>query len=78
MERYRIRNFEAAFYVGIDTLVLGCVAACERLNALRVGFEDGSLQPYPVEAENVFGLDQAMDTYRAVFAGASARMVLTP
>ncbi len=25
MERYRIRNFEAAFYVGIDTLVLECI-----------------------------------------------------
>ena len=65
-------------FVGIDTLVLGCVAACERLNALRAGFEDGSLQPYPVASENVFDLDDAMDAYRAVFAGASARMVLTP
>ena len=25
MDRYKIKNFEAAFYVGIDTLVLECV-----------------------------------------------------
>jgi NADPH:quinone reductase-like Zn-dependent oxidoreductase len=65
-------------FVGIDTLVLGCVTASELLNGLRTGFEDGTLRPYPVAAADVYTLQNAMDAYRAVLAGAPSRVVLTP
>jgi hypothetical protein len=65
-------------FVGIDTLALDCVRSCELLDALRPGFEDGSLKPFPVAPEDVLPLSQAMQGFRRVLAGAKNRIVLKP
>lgn len=65
-------------FVGIDTLALDCVRSCELLDALRPGFEDGSLKPFPVAPEDVLPLTQAMQGFRSVLAGAKNRIVLKP
>jgi len=65
-------------FVGIDTLAIGCIKACELLDGLRAGFEEGSLKPYPVLAQDCLPLDQARTAYASVLAGASGRMVLMP
>ena len=65
-------------FVGIDSLALDCVAAAERLDSLREGFECGDLRPYPVEASSVYGLADALTAYRRVIGGDDARMVLRP
>jgi NADPH:quinone reductase-like Zn-dependent oxidoreductase len=63
-------------FVGIDSLALGCVAASAQLDAMREGFERGTLKPYPVA--RTFALDDAADAYRAVLGGSADRMVLNP
>jgi NADPH:quinone reductase len=63
-------------YVGIDSLALDCVAASTLLDAMRVGFEQGRLKPFPVA--RTFSLDQAASAYRAVLGGSPDRMVLNP
>ena len=65
-------------FVGIDSLALDCVAAAERLDSLREGFDSGEFQPYPVEASSVYGLADALTAYRRVIGGDDARMVLRP
>jgi len=65
-------------YVGIDTLALDGVATNERLEAMRAGFEAGTLRPFPVEAGNVYALRDALSAYRRVIAGDAARIVLHP
>jgi len=65
-------------YVGIDTLALDCVATNERLEAMRAGFEAGTLRAFPVEAANVYRLPDAMTAYRRVLGGDAARIVLQP
>jgi NADPH:quinone reductase-like Zn-dependent oxidoreductase len=65
-------------FVGIDTLALDCVRSCELLDALRPGFEDGSLKPFPVAPQDVLPLTQAMQGFRRVLAGAKNRIVLKP
>ena len=63
-------------FVGIDSLAMGCVAASAQLDAMRGGFERGTLKPYPVA--RTFALDDAADAYRAVLGGSADRMVLNP
>lgn len=65
-------------YVGIDTLAFDCGLSNERLAALREGFDDGSLRPFPVAAGAVYGLAGALDAYRRVIGGDDARIVLRP
>ena len=65
-------------FVGIDTLALDCVRSCELLDALRPGFEDGSLKPFPVAPQDVLPLTHAMQGFRSVLAGAKNRIVLKP
>jgi NADPH:quinone reductase-like Zn-dependent oxidoreductase len=65
-------------YVGIDTLALDSVAGAHILDLLTPGFEDGTLKPFPVRVEHVYGLEQALDAYRSVLHGARERVVLTP
>ena len=50
-------------YVGIDSLAMDCVAATAQLDAMREGFERGTLKPFPVA--RAFALDEAVDAYRA-------------
>lgn len=65
-------------YVGIDTLALSATETNERMQAMRAGFEDGSLQPFTVAPDAVFSLDQALAVYREVLGGASRRVVFNP
>ncbi len=71
---YRQRNS----FVGIDTLALSCVRSCELLGGVRAGFEDGTLKPFPVLAEDMLDMGQALEGYRGVMAGAANRIVLRP
>ena len=63
-------------YVGIDSLALDCEAATAQLDAMRDGFERGTLKPFPVA--RAFTLDQAVEAYRLVLSGSTDRVVLRP
>jgi NADPH2:quinone reductase len=63
-------------YVGIDSLALDCEAATAQLDAMREGFERGTLKPFPVA--RAFALDEAVDAYRLVLSGSTDRVVLRP
>ncbi len=65
-------------FVGIDTLAFTAAETNQRLDAMRVGFEDGSLKPFPVAAADALPLARALEGYQAVLAGAARRMVLVP
>ena len=63
-------------FVGIDSLAMDCVASTAQLDAMREGFERGTLKPFPVARH--FALDEAMDAYRLVLSGSTDRVVLRP
>jgi len=65
-------------FVGIDTLALNAVETNERMQAMRAGFEAGSLKPFTVAPDAVFSLDQALAVYREVLSGATRRVVFNP
>ena len=63
-------------YVGIDSLAMDCIASTAQLDAMREGFERGTLKPFPVARS--FTLDDAIDAYRLVLSGSTDRVVLRP
>ena len=63
-------------FVGIDSLAMDCVASTTQLDAMRDGFERGTLRPFPVARS--FTLDEAHDAYRLVLSGSTDRVVLRP
>ncbi len=63
-------------FVGVDSLAMDCVSATAQLDAMREGFEHGTLKPFPVE--RAFGLADALDAYRLVLSGSIDRVVLRP
>lgn len=65
-------------YVGIDTLALDSLACARILDTLAPGFVDGSLKAFPVPADSIYGLEHAVDGYRAVIGGSRERVVLQP
>jgi NADPH:quinone reductase-like Zn-dependent oxidoreductase len=65
-------------YVGIDSLALDGAAAAERLDAMRAGFEAGTLRPFAVSDSAAYALTDALAAYRRVLDGASERIVLRP
>ncbi|MBV8916281.1 MAG: zinc-binding alcohol dehydrogenase family protein [Acetobacteraceae bacterium] len=65
-------------YIGIDTLALDSVASAAILRELAPGFESGALRPFPVRDSARYGLDRAVDAYRAVLSGSRDRVVLQP
>ena len=65
-------------YVGIDTLALDCIHTNALMQAMHDGFEAGSLQPFQVTPDAVFGLDQALSVYKEVLGGAKRRIVFNP
>ena len=65
-------------YVGIDSLALDCAAAAERLDAMKAGFEAGTLKPFPVAEGDAYTLHHALEAYRLVLGGAERRTVLRP
>jgi len=52
-----------------------CAAIFE---ALAPGFEDGTLQPFPVSPRSTFTLEQANDAYRQALAGSPERLAFAP
>jgi NADPH:quinone reductase len=65
-------------FIGIDTLALDSGYCAAVLDALRAGFETGTLRPFPVLPANVYPLARAAEAYRAVLTGAPERVVLDP
>ncbi|MBB3180256.1 zinc-binding alcohol dehydrogenase family protein [Variovorax sp. Sphag1AA] len=63
-------------YVGIDSLAMDCIASTAQLDAMREGFERGTLKPFPVA--RAYALDEAIDAYRLVLSGSTDRVVLRP
>jgi NADPH:quinone reductase len=63
-------------YYGIDTLALSTVETCERLDALREGFESGALRPFATAP--ALSLEDARDAYAAVLGAARERFVFAP
>ncbi|MDM0039190.1 zinc-binding alcohol dehydrogenase family protein [Variovorax sp. J22R193] len=63
-------------FVGIDSLAMDCVRCAAQLDAMRDGFERGTLKPFPVARH--FALDEAIDAYRLVLSGSTDRVVLRP
>lgn len=64
--------------VGVDSLKLDAAACAAILEALRPGFDDGSLRAFDVDDATPLPLEQAADAYRRVLAGSSDRVVLAP
>jgi len=65
-------------YAGVDSLAMSASDCAPVFEALRPGFEDGSLRPFEVAADARFGLHDANRAYRAVLAGAAGRMAFVP
>ena len=65
-------------YVGIDTLALNCIETNERMEAMRTGFEAGTLHPFVVSSDAVYSLDHVLAVYKEVLSGASRRIVFNP
>src|SRR3954471_745095 len=65
-------------YVGIDTLAIPATECAGIFDALRPGFEDGSLKPFEVKPEGLFSLEQALEAYRAVLSGSPHRLAFAP
>jgi NADPH2:quinone reductase len=65
-------------FFGVDTLKLDASTTAETLEKLTPGFESGKLKPFPVIEGAVYPLERALEAYKAVFAGARDRIVLTP
>lgn len=63
-------------YVGIDSLAMDCIASTAQLDAMREGFERGTLKPFPIA--RAYRLDEAIDAYRLVLSGSTDRVVLRP
>jgi NADPH2:quinone reductase len=61
-------------YVGIDSLGIDAVECGAMFEALRPGFEDGTLKPFTVSPEGRFRLDQAAEAYRRVLGGSPERL----
>jgi NADPH:quinone reductase-like Zn-dependent oxidoreductase len=65
-------------FAGIDTLAIPAAECAPIFDALRPGFEDGTLRPFDVRREGLFALEQASDAYRRVLAGSPDRLAFVP
>ena len=63
-------------YVGIDSLAMDCATSTAQLDAMREGFERGTLKPFPIA--RAYDLADAAEAYRAVLGGSTDRVVLRP
>ena len=63
-------------YVGIDSLAMDCTTSTTQLDAMREGFERGTLKPFPIA--RAYELADAAEAYRAVLGGSTDRVVLRP
>lgn len=65
-------------FIGIDSLALGGAECAAILQALKPGFENGDLRPFPVRDEAIHSLEDAAEAYAAVWNGSRERVVLRP
>lgn len=65
-------------YAGIDTLAIPATECAPVFDALRPGFEDGTLRPFAVGADGLFPLVRAVEAYRRVLAGSPDRLAFIP
>ena len=65
-------------FAGIDTLAIPAVECAPIFDALRPGFEDGTLKPFAVDAAGLFPLERAVEAYRRVLAGSPDRLAFMP
>lgn len=65
-------------YAGIDTLALPATECAAIFDALRPGFEEGSLRPFAVEPEGLYPLERAAEAYRRVLQGSAHRLAFIP
>ena len=65
-------------FAGIDTLAIPAVECAPIFDALRPGFEDGTLKPFAVGSDGLFALDRAVEAYRRVLAGSPGRLAFVP
>ncbi|HUP29269.1 MAG TPA: zinc-binding alcohol dehydrogenase family protein [Usitatibacter sp.] len=65
-------------YAGVDTLALTAADCAPIFDALRPGFEDGTLRPFTVEAAGTYALEAAGDAYRQVLKGSAERLAFMP
>jgi NADPH:quinone reductase-like Zn-dependent oxidoreductase len=63
-------------YVGVDSLALDAAACALHLDAMRPGFENGALRPFPVASP--LPLAEARTAYQRVLEAARERIVLRP
>lgn len=65
-------------FVGIDSLALTTAECGDILDALKPGFEAGTLRPFGFAGKAVYALAEAGEAYRAVLGGEPGRIVLDP
>lgn len=65
-------------FVGIDSLAIPASECAAIFDALRPGFEDGTLRPFAVRPGGLFALEQATEAYRRVLAGSPDRLAFVP
>ncbi|HEY5000033.1 MAG TPA: zinc-binding alcohol dehydrogenase family protein [Usitatibacter sp.] len=65
-------------YVGVDSLAMTAVECAAIFEALTPGFEEGTLKPFPVDAQGTYSLERATDAYRKVLGGSPERLAFIP
>jgi NADPH:quinone reductase-like Zn-dependent oxidoreductase len=65
-------------YVGVDSLALTAVDCAPIFDELRPGFDDGTLRPFELRDDGLFGLERANDAYRRVLGGSPDRLAFVP
>jgi NADPH2:quinone reductase len=65
-------------FIGINTLALDSIHCARIFDKLKPKFEDGSLRPFPINSETVFGFKDAAKAYAAVERSSPDRVILRP
>ena len=71
---YRARHT----YVGVDTLGFSSIESAKVLRSMMQGFDDGSLQPFPIVPASIYSLGDAEAAYAAVIGSSRDRIILRP
>ena len=65
-------------FVGVDSLALKTPECADILEALKPGFDEGTLRPFLFADRSEYPLSDAREAYRAVLGGEAGRIVLDP
>jgi NADPH2:quinone reductase len=65
-------------FVGIDSLALTVAECAPIFDALRPGFEEGTLRPFSLRPESEFPLEKGNEAYRRVLGGSAERLAFVP